>query len=133
MSSAPAMRKLKPSDLPAPTPTVLACASDEVDNNQPAMKLEGTEQPLGILPNYCFSFSEPISLQGASLYLYSDGVTEAKSADGKMLETNGLIHLLQQHRYKLPRQRLQAVVDPIGTPQHLYDDIILLMIDGDQS
>lgn len=154
MSSALANHKLKPSDLPVPPQSALAilqaCAMDEVDTNQLAefahndpalvpgcdqavMTLKATEQPLGILPNCRFSLSEPISLEGAALYLYSDGVTKAKSVGGEMLGTAGLIHLLQQHQDKPPGQRLQAVMEAIGTPQQLHDDITLLMIDGGQS
>lgn len=97
------------------------------------VKLEATEQPLGILPDCQFSLSEPVSLKAAALYLYSDGVTEAKIDSGDMLETNGLIRLLQQFRDKSPGQRLLDVVAAIKTSQHLHDDITMLMIDGETS
>ena len=93
--------------------------------------LEASEQPLGILPDSHFTLSEPIFLHGATLYLYSDGVTEAKTEDGMMLERDGLVTLLRRHQDKSPEQRLQAVVDAIQLPQQLHDDITLLMISGD--
>lgn len=93
--------------------------------------LEGGEQLLGILPDCRFSLSEPIKLQGGALYLYSDGVTETKTADGGMLAREGLIRLLQQYRHKLPMLRLRAVVEAIRPQQRLHDDITLLMISGD--
>ena len=98
---------------------------------QPPQVLEASEQPLGILPDCTFSLSEAISLQGRTLYLYSDGVTEAKTVDGSMLEREGLVRLLQQFQDKPPRQRLQAVVDAIQHKQQSHDDITLLMISGD--
>ena len=94
--------------------------------------LAASEQPLGILPDCRFTLSDPIPLRGSTLYLYSDGVTEAKTADGKVLEREGLVTLLQQHQDKAPMARLQAVVDAIRPPQLLHDDMTLLMINGDQ-
>jgi sigma-B regulation protein RsbU (phosphoserine phosphatase) len=99
--------------------------------DQPVRLLAASEQPLGILPDCRFSLSAPITLQDSALYLYSDGVTEAKTADGSMLEREGLVTLLQQHESKPPMQRLQAVVDAIRPQQQLHDDITLLMISGD--
>ena len=93
--------------------------------------LDSGDQPLGILPDCQFTLSEPINLQGGALYLYSDGVTESKTPDGAMLALEGLVKLLQQHRRKLPMQRLRAVVDAIRPQQQLHDDITLLMISGD--
>lgn len=99
--------------------------------DQSVRVLDGGDQPLGILPDTQFTLSAPINLQGGALYLYSDGVTEAKAADGGMLGCEGLISLLQQHQRKLPMQRLRAVVDTIRPQQQLHDDITLLMISGD--
>ena len=93
--------------------------------------LTASEPPLGILPDSKYSLSEPINLNDAVLYLYTDGVTEAKTADGVMLEREGLVTLLRQHQHKPPRQRLQAVVDAIRPQQQLHDDITLLMISGE--
>ena len=93
--------------------------------------LTATEPPLGIVPDSKFTLSPPISLHGATLYLYTDGVTEAKSPDGVMLEREGLVTLLRQHQDKPAPQRLQAVVDTICPQQQLHDDITLLMIGGD--
>lgn len=93
--------------------------------------LEADEQPLGILPDCRFTLSEPIDLRDSALYLYSDGVTEAKTAAGKMLERAGLVTLLQRYQDKPPLQRLQAVVDTIRPQQQLHDDITLLMVSGE--
>ena len=93
--------------------------------------VEASEPPLGIVPDCRFTLSQPIELAGAALYLYSDGVTEAKTHSGVMLERAGLIKLLLQHQDKPPAQRLQAVVDAIRPQQQLHDDITLLMISGD--
>lgn len=86
------------------------------------------EPPLGILPDTRYCLSEPFDLRGAALYLYTDGVTEAKTRDGGMLEQEGLVTLLREHAGKAPMQRLQAVVDAIRPQQQLHDDITLLMV-----
>ena len=97
-------------------------------------RLPATEQPLGILPSVRFSLSAPVVLQDASLYLYTDGVTEAPLAADRMLEEQGLIELLMQHQALAPVQRLQAIVQAIGQAGDntlaLHDDITLLMING---
>ncbi|MBI1423682.1 MAG: HDOD domain-containing protein [Gammaproteobacteria bacterium] len=92
---------------------------------------EASEQPLGILPDCRFSLSEPIALRGGTLYLYSDGVTEAKTADGSVLECAGLATLLQRHQDKPPRQRLRTVIKAVQPQQQLHDDMTLLMINGE--
>jgi len=92
---------------------------------------EASEPPLGIVPDSKFTLSAPISLRDATLYLYTDGVTEAKTPDAEMLEREGLVTLLRQHQGKPPQQRLQAVVDVIRPQQQLHDDITLLMICGE--
>lgn len=84
--------------------------------------------PLGILADTHYSLSEPYDLRGAALYLYSDGVTEARTCDGEMLGSDGLVTLLRQHADLPPRQRLQAVVDAISPSHQLHDDITLLMV-----
>lgn len=93
--------------------------------------LEAVEQPLGIVPDCRFTLSAPIKLEGGPLYLYSDGVTEARTSNGTVLGREGLVTLLQQFQERPPRQRLQAVVDAIRPQQQLHDNITMLMICDD--
>jgi len=100
-------------------------------------KLEAVAQPIGILPDTQYPASEPISLHNSTLYLYSDGVTEAPVAEGEegqMLEEQGLIKHIQQYRGLPAQQRVQAIVNVLkamnaATEANLHDDITLLLLE----
>lgn len=98
------------------------------------LRLPAAEPPLGIVADTRYRLSAPVALNDASLYLYTDGVTEAPLAEGQMLQEDGLIYLLQRHQALAPVQRLQAIVQAIepagGARASLHDDITLLLIDG---
>ena len=86
--------------------------------------------PLGIVPDQVFEEIE-VSLGKGCLYLFSDGVTEGRLADGSEMGMEGLIHCLQEVTTLPAVKRLNAVVKNF---QHeattLRDDITLLLIQG---
>lgn len=88
-----------------------------------------TDQPVGILPDTAYQAYAPISLQNATLYLYSDGVTESRMKNGEMLEEAGLIEMIGRHRGKLAQRRLAAMVDELKTEKLLHDDLTLLLLE----
>lgn len=85
--------------------------------------------PLGIVSDTRFPESELI-LDGGSLYLFSDGLTEAVQADRNRLEMAGLIQLITRHAGLNPQARLASLVNDArqATPV-LHDDITLLLIE----
>lgn len=84
--------------------------------------------PLGILSGMEFA-DESLCLEGGSLYLYSDGVTEAGGE--QELGEGGLKQLLDELSNLPPTLRLRAVVERLSaTGQPLHDDITLLVIDS---
>lgn len=87
------------------------------------------DPPVGIIPDVVYSLSEAISLQNKCLYLYSDGVTESKRSDDRMLEINGLVTLIQARTSLPPRQRLESLVDAVVDDKPLLDDVTLLMLE----
>jgi len=91
--------------------------------------LPSNDQPIGILPDTDYQSYEPVSLQNASLYLYSDGVTESKKENGEMLGEEGLIRLIKQHRSVDANERLPVMVDKILTGTALHDDLTLLLLE----
>jgi sigma-B regulation protein RsbU (phosphoserine phosphatase) len=69
-------------------------------------------------------------LNGGSLYLFSDGVTEAHTVDGSELGVKGLAKWLKDLQFKPPQQRLQAIVNRLTPKQKpLRDDITLMLIE----
>lgn len=85
--------------------------------------------PLGILPDTRFPENELI-LDGGSLYLFSDGLTEAVQADRGRLELAGLMQLISRHTTLPPATRLAALVSDArqATPV-LHDDITALLVE----
>ncbi|MDZ7335132.1 MAG: SpoIIE family protein phosphatase [candidate division KSB1 bacterium] len=89
-----------------------------------------TGVPLGILANAEFQ-QEQIRLQpGDHILLYTDGVTEARNARGKMFSSRRLEEILN-HPWQTPKQLIETVISQVkrhcrSTQPH--DDITLLAI-----
>lgn len=92
-----------------------------------------TDPPLGIqcrLENDRYRETS-FSIEGGSLYLYTDGASEARDADGRMIGSDGLQALIARHAGAAPGTRLTAVADAIGA--ELRDDLTLLVIDDSEA
>ncbi len=89
--------------------------------------------PLGISPMLTQGEDIPeieLSLNGGSLYVFTDGVTEGYLADGSEMQTQGLKQIIVDNADQPAAQRLQAVIsriDQVGIA--LRDDLTLLVID----
>lgn len=82
--------------------------------------------PLGIMAGIEFQ-DEALYLQDGSLYLYSDGVTEAGGED---VGEEGLKAMLDEFAPYPPMQRLRGIVGQLSSrSQTLHDDITLLVIE----
>jgi sigma-B regulation protein RsbU (phosphoserine phosphatase) len=91
--------------------------------------LEAQTPPLGVVPGLKFPEIK-CQLNGGSLYLFSDGVTEAHTEDGRELGVKGLAKWLKDLQIKSPQQRLQGVVERLTPKQSpLRDDITLMLIE----
>ena len=85
--------------------------------------------PLGIVPGITFT-AHKLSLEQASLYLYSDGISEARDADGAELGLRGLARLIACASRLPPASRIDSIVDAIaGTTASHRDDITLAVLD----
>ncbi len=92
--------------------------------------LDAQAPPVGITAESKFPETE-ISLDGGSLYIFSDGLTEGHLADGSVLGVQGLVNLLTSLSEKPAKQRLQTIADYFhGTGSPLHDDITLLIVDS---
>jgi serine phosphatase RsbU (regulator of sigma subunit) len=71
-----------------------------------------------------------LSLAQASLYLYSDGLSEAVDASGAALGVRGLARLIARASRLPPASRVDSIVDAIAaTPAARRDDITLAVLD----
>ena len=82
--------------------------------------------PLGILSGIEFQ-NEALCLEGGSLYLYSDGVTEA--GDEQELGEDGLKALLDEFSQYPLAQRLRRIIERLSSGSY-HDDITILAIES---
>ena len=86
--------------------------------------------PLGIIPEASFEKYD-IQLQpGDLIVLFTDGVIEAKNANGAIFSMDH-VEQLANNQWESPADLVQAIIDAVikfsqGTPQH--DDITVLAI-----
>jgi len=86
--------------------------------------------PIGIIPGAEFPVTT-IHLDEGSLYIFTDGVTEAVDEQNKQLEVKGLIELVKLNDELIARERLEKIISTIKKPDvSQHDDITMLVIDG---
>jgi HD-like signal output (HDOD) protein len=85
--------------------------------------------PLGINPDSQF-VNDEFDLQGGCLYLYTDGLLEARLDDVR-LEKQGLIRLLKEHSHLSASQRAAAIAAAVQARDGaVEDDLTLVIIEG---
>ncbi|HHJ12979.1 MAG TPA: HDOD domain-containing protein [Gammaproteobacteria bacterium] len=86
--------------------------------------------PLGIMPDSLFP-NEHFSLQDGCLYLYTDGLLEAKVEGGGRLEHRGLLRLLKDQAAVPLTERPRAITRAVvGDGSVLEDDLTLVIVEG---
>lgn len=83
--------------------------------------------PLGILAETSFP-ERTRSIRDGRLYLYSDGLTEARTAGGEPLGRAGLEALIRERPPESPDRRVDALLAAVKRLRH-RDDLTLLVID----
>lgn len=92
-------------------------------------EIEAGAPPIGILPNTQFPVST-IKLEGGSVYVFTDGVTESLDEEQKLLDVAGLIKLIEDNSQVTASKRLEDIVAKIRHPSvHQHDDITLMVIE----
>jgi phosphoserine phosphatase RsbU/P len=92
-------------------------------------ELEASAPPLGIMPGTEFPVST-IHLEGGSVYLFTDGVTESMNEEQKLLDVGGLIKLIEDNSEVTASKRLEDIVAKIRHPSiDQRDDITLMIIE----
>lgn len=86
--------------------------------------------PLGIAADFTFeNFS--FNLDAGCLYLYTDGLLEAKLGDHHRLEHAGLVRLLREYAHRPPVERVSEIANAVRGPNGaIDDDLTLVLIDG---
>ena len=90
---------------------------------------ESRSLPLGILPDQAFE-ETGFSLEGASLYLYTDGLSEGLARVLRQPDEPGNLQELISRHSQVPRQqRLQALAREASRLDHSFDDLTILLIE----
>ena len=70
-----------------------------------------------------------MALDGGTLYVFTDGVTEGRANGGGMLGVEGLKELLDRSDALPAGERLQRIADALSRPgARLHDDLTVLSI-----
>ncbi len=92
-------------------------------------EIEAGAPPLGIMSGTEFPVST-IHLEGGSVYIFTDGVTESINEEQKLLDVDGLIKLIENNSEVTASKRLENIVAKIRHPSiDQRDDITLMIID----
>jgi sigma-B regulation protein RsbU (phosphoserine phosphatase) len=87
--------------------------------------------PLGLFGGFPYTGQEYDITQGASLFLYTDGVTEAENKENALYSDERLLELLAKQRNNMPCTIVDAVLNDVnkhadGAEQS--DDITIMCI-----
>ncbi len=96
-------------------------------------EIDATAPPLGIISGAEFPVST-LPLDEGSLYLFTDGVTEAEGDVNGQLDVSGLIKLIEARSQLSGAERLQSIVKEIYKPDvDQHDDITIMLIEDQKS
>lgn len=93
------------------------------------IELPATAPPVGIMSGIEFPVTT-LDMEGGTLYIYTDGVTESMDESGNELTVAGLKELITSHSLDARNKRLQLLVNRVrktGVSQH--DDITIMLIE----
>ena len=86
--------------------------------------------PLGIAPKFKFT-EKLISFKDSSMYIFTDGITEMKDANGTMLGQEGFQDYIKRYQSVPNSQRLNKIIeDLIKSGRIQKDDLTIVTIDG---
>ena len=86
--------------------------------------------PLGIMPKTKYT-EHTIPFADSSMYIFTDGITEIKNPDGKMLESEGFQNYIKKYQETPNNERLKTIIDEIINTGHIQkDDLTIVVVDG---
>ena len=86
--------------------------------------------PLGIMPKTKYT-EHTIPFADSSMYIFTDGITEIKNPEGKMLESEGFQNYIKKYQETPNNERLKTIIDEIINTGHIQkDDLTIVVVDG---
>jgi sigma-B regulation protein RsbU (phosphoserine phosphatase) len=102
-------------------------------SRQTFLPIPAEAPPLGIAPDIVGHDGFPareINLAGGTLYVFTDGLTEATTFGGGMLGIDGARALIREHAEESPDLRLRSITGAVRVPgKALRDDLTLLIVE----
>lgn len=114
-------------------PPLLLCGSggskDQVARTGKVQRLDATSMVVGLFDDWQCEVAEVRLAPGDTLVLYTDGITEARSAEGEEFGESRLIDTLRSYCHLPVRSLLQAVVGAVQkfSPGEQQDDITMVI------
>jgi sigma-B regulation protein RsbU (phosphoserine phosphatase) len=97
------------------------------------IQLPASAPPLGIMPldiGQDGIREEQFTLDGGTLYIFTDGVTEGRLASGERLDVQGIKAIITRHAGDPAATRIQSVVSTLGeSGEQRHDDITILAVE----
>jgi serine phosphatase RsbU (regulator of sigma subunit) len=100
--------------------------------DRPAEQLEGTGFPVGVVDDPGFDEHSLHLEPGDRVFFYSDGITEAKNKQGSMLDSKGLLRLIDACGDVSLRECLTECMQGLRSwsePVPFNDDISMLAVE----
>ena len=86
--------------------------------------------PLGIAPKFKFT-EKKIIFKESSMYIFTDGITEMKDANGTMLGQDGFQNFIKKYQDIPNTQRLKKIIEDLVKSDRIQkDDLTIVAIDG---
>ena len=86
--------------------------------------------PLGIAPKFKFT-EKKIIFKESSMYIFTDGITEMKDANGTMLGQDGFQNFIKKYQDIPNSQRLKKIIEDLVKSDRIQkDDLTIVAIDG---
>ena len=86
--------------------------------------------PLGIAPKFKFKETK-INFSNSSMYIFTDGITEIKDTEGKMLESQGFENYIKKYQQVPNNERLNKIIEDIIKSGRIQkDDLTIVVVDG---
>ena len=87
--------------------------------------------PIGLFDDFNYEMQSMQMPPGATLFLYTDGLTEARNADGKLFGRDRVVQMIEACGPKEPKQLVETVIEKwhqfVGTTEQ-SDDLTLLAL-----
>ena len=86
--------------------------------------------PLGIMPKTKY-MEHKIPFADSSMYIFTDGITEIKNPNGKMLGAEGFQNYIKKYQSTPNNERLKIIIDDIIRAGHIQkDDLTIVTVDS---